>query len=460
MVATSPGTACWPRQSAPGSDSAMQDVSALLLNLTNSPTAVHTPSVTQEDSSAAAGAAPQEFITGPGADKGGHEDPVEALAHLQLSSQESQPGRKRHCPGKPPTGTAGQSSRHDKQVVAAARSEQMAWQRQTCMASHRFLSRPPLLQVMTAFRGACSIFEYVCCMSDSRQTPNGQSHRQAHFATTQAQACSTNKVRYAGEVWTQEEEWNPQPAAGFWRAQPALADSVPSLPDARRIKQPFAASSCQELTPSSWQQTTEQHSAGHAPAQDQSHHLRRHWPVELQQQPSSRQSPAHQQSQQFTGRLPSQHHQQQSAGRMPVQELPQHFTGQSPVQLHPQHSTRQSPAQEGSAEEVASRRPACKGGLRLPSLLMRLIDDFLFVTPSRAAAEALVNQLMKGRQQVIVKHSQKSDCSQESIYIQRQACGTQHLHHPRTTHQAVIQSHKSHMAHSCPKLYCQCCCRL
>lgn len=33
---------------------------------------------------------------------------------------------------------------------------------------------------------------------------------------------------------------------------------------------------------------------------------------------------------------------------------------------------------------------------RLPSLLMRLIDDFLFITSSRAAAEALVNKLLKG----------------------------------------------------------------
>ncbi len=34
---------------------------------------------------------------------------------------------------------------------------------------------------------------------------------------------------------------------------------------------------------------------------------------------------------------------------------------------------------------------------RLQSLLMRLIDDFLFITPSRTAAEALVNKLLKGK---------------------------------------------------------------
>ncbi len=28
---------------------------------------------------------------------------------------------------------------------------------------------------------------------------------------------------------------------------------------------------------------------------------------------------------------------------------------------------------------------------------MRLIDDFLFITPSRTAAEALVNKLLKGK---------------------------------------------------------------
>ena len=39
----------------------------------------------------------------------------------------------------------------------------------------------------------------------------------------------------------------------------------------------------------------------------------------------------------------------------------------------------------------AERRPP-----RLQSLLMRLIDDFLFITPSQTAAEALVNKLLKG----------------------------------------------------------------
>ena len=42
------------------------------------------------------------------------------------------------------------------------------------------------------------------------------------------------------------------------------------------------------------------------------------------------------------------------------------------------------------------RRGAAKVEPRLPSVLLRLIDDFLFITSSRTAAEALVNKLMKG----------------------------------------------------------------
>ena len=37
------------------------------------------------------------------------------------------------------------------------------------------------------------------------------------------------------------------------------------------------------------------------------------------------------------------------------------------------------------------RRPA-----HLPSVLLRLVDDFLVITPSRAAAEALALRLLKG----------------------------------------------------------------
>ena len=45
----------------------------------------------------------------------------------------------------------------------------------------------------------------------------------------------------------------------------------------------------------------------------------------------------------------------------------------------------------GPASRGVQRRPP-----RVQSLLMRLIDDFLFITPSRTAAEALVNKLLKG----------------------------------------------------------------
>lgn len=56
----------------------------------------------------------------------------------------------------------------------------------------------------------------------------------------------------------------------------------------------------------------------------------------------------------------------------------------------------------GVAVQQAGTEGAClRGGPqrrapRLQSLLMRLIDDFLFITPSRTAAEALVNKLLKG----------------------------------------------------------------
>ena len=59
----------------------------------------------------------------------------------------------------------------------------------------------------------------------------------------------------------------------------------------------------------------------------------------------------------------------------------------------PKGSVRQSPT-----EAAGSRRGAERRAPRLQSLLMRLIDDFLFITPSRTAAEALVNKLLKGAQ--------------------------------------------------------------
>ena len=46
----------------------------------------------------------------------------------------------------------------------------------------------------------------------------------------------------------------------------------------------------------------------------------------------------------------------------------------------------------GVVEKGQDRRAS-----RMQSLLMRLIDAFLFMTPSRTAAEALVNKLLKGQ---------------------------------------------------------------
>lgn len=52
--------------------------------------------------------------------------------------------------------------------------------------------------------------------------------------------------------------------------------------------------------------------------------------------------------------------------------------------------------QQSSMEAVFLRKGVERRAPRLQSLLMRLIDDFLFITPSRTAAEALVNKLLKG----------------------------------------------------------------
>lgn len=54
------------------------------------------------------------------------------------------------------------------------------------------------------------------------------------------------------------------------------------------------------------------------------------------------------------------------------------------------------PVQQGGAEGACLKGGLQRRAPRLQSLLMRLIDDFLFITPSRTAAEALVNKLLKG----------------------------------------------------------------
>lgn len=56
-------------------------------------------------------------------------------------------------------------------------------------------------------------------------------------------------------------------------------------------------------------------------------------------------------------------------------------------------ATQQSPTKAAGLRRGVERRAP-----RLQSLLIRLIDDFLFITPSRTAAEALVNKLLKGAQ--------------------------------------------------------------
>ena len=44
----------------------------------------------------------------------------------------------------------------------------------------------------------------------------------------------------------------------------------------------------------------------------------------------------------------------------------------------------------------SQQHPAAHPHVELPSLMMRLIDDFLMITPSHAAAEALALRLVQG----------------------------------------------------------------
>lgn len=55
-----------------------------------------------------------------------------------------------------------------------------------------------------------------------------------------------------------------------------------------------------------------------------------------------------------------------------------------------QVSVQQPPTPRAAARAAWQRRPAAG------SVLLRLVDDFLLVTPSRAAAEAIALRLMQG----------------------------------------------------------------
>jgi len=90
--------------------------------------------------------------------------------------------------------------------------------------------------------------------------------------------------------------------------------------------------------------------------------------------------------------------------------LPEHEAHQPPASStkgascqSPGHKSNfdQRDGQKAKRGLVAAAGVAGKGSdrraPRLQSLLMRLIDDFLFITPSRTAAEALVNKLLKGK---------------------------------------------------------------
>lgn len=74
----------------------------------------------------------------------------------------------------------------------------------------------------------------------------------------------------------------------------------------------------------------------------------------------------------------------------------------------------------GPTSKGSERRPP-----RLQSLLMRLIDDFLFITPSRTAAEALVNKLLKGG---LLLHQIRA--SALILVMHRNACEANLVNHP------------------------------
>lgn len=118
----------------------------------------------------------------------------------------------------------------------------------------------------------------------------------------------------------------------------------------------------------------------------------------------------------------------------------------------------QSPGIKSKVDQRDSQKP--KGGLvaaaagiagkgsdrrapRLQSLLMRLIDDFLFITPSRTAAEALVNKLLKGKLLVPIS-TLSSYCTHVRL----------HSHHTAfTSYCTHIVLHSCHTALSAPRLH-------
>ena len=96
-------------------------------------------------------------------------------------------------------------------------------------------------------------------------------------------------------------------------------------------------------------------------------------------------------------------HQQQEQSKMPaaMQKGYVHCGGKHQAEGVPPLPPLRSPTAEPSgslpSEIQQQKESSTKRAPRLQSLLMRLIDDFLFITPSRVAAEALVNKLLKGK---------------------------------------------------------------
>ena len=119
-------------------------------------------------------------------------------------------------------------------------------------------------------------------------------------------------------------------------------------------------------------------------------------------------------------------------GRLPdyqAQKLPAPSTDMGTVACQPskpqgvidiQASQRGKKEHEtaGVVEKGQDRRAS-----RLQSLLTRLIDDFLFITPSRTAAEALVNKLLKGQSLTVTRTANQSSLAYS---CQPQSCNDAH----------------------------------
>lgn len=74
--------------------------------------------------------------------------------------------------------------------------------------------------------------------------------------------------------------------------------------------------------------------------------------------------------------------------------------------LGPASGASGAPAGPAGGPEGRRGAPRPRRPPHLPSVLLRLVDDFLVITPSRAAAEALALRLLKGANPAVLGLSQ------------------------------------------------------